>query len=250
MGVEDLCRGTDMGKKSRLKKERKLRTVGGVVFGTSKQPDILTRPVFRFFKKESEADALCNGKVWLSTLETCRKYENPLQGDPCEAMHTYRAGDITGGSSDSEFVEKLSRMGIGVTEGASNITITDGLCVTVINDAFVLCTTNEYIPETMCETFGDYCVEVSKPHVFFKEVADELNKVRKIKNVGYGLVQYKEREYFGLDAPPGPIGFVKPKDPYISQKEFRFLWEPLDNRPIEPFLLDCPRVAKLCRRIK
>ncbi|HHQ4628532.1 TPA: hypothetical protein ACSPZX_004300, partial [Aeromonas veronii] len=69
---------------------------------------------------------------------------------------------------------------------------------------------------------------------YFKRVSVELNKHIEIREGGMGLVQYKDRVYTGLEAPPGPIGFVKPSDKYSPQKEFRLLWVPERNTNIEP----------------
>lgn len=81
-----------MGRKSREKKERHIKDRA------------IPLKVYRFFKEKSHAEALCNGDVWLSTIETCRRYEDPLQGDPDEAIQTYNSGFISGGSDDSRFV--------------------------------------------------------------------------------------------------------------------------------------------------
>ena len=52
-----------MGRKSREKKERHIKDRA------------IPLKVYRFFKEKSHAEALCNGDVWLSTIETCRRYE-------------------------------------------------------------------------------------------------------------------------------------------------------------------------------
>jgi hypothetical protein len=51
-------------------------------------------------------------------------------------------------------------------------------------------------------------------------------------------VTYSEREYEGLEDPPGHPAFVKPPDAYAEQQEFRFLWLPKDlTKPLVPHLL-------------
>ena len=52
--------------------------------------------VYRFFKELSHAQALLNGQVWLSTLNTCRQYENNAQGDQLEATRVISHGSFQG----------------------------------------------------------------------------------------------------------------------------------------------------------
>ncbi|HHS9474366.1 TPA: hypothetical protein ACTWZX_001408 [Raoultella ornithinolytica] len=237
-----------MGRKSRLKKERKESHVGERNLKSSKTEDF-SRPVYRFFKEKDHAEALCQGKVWLSTLQTCRAYEDPQQGDRDEAKHTYSIPYMSGSSSDPNIVEMSSRLGINIKAGNCNIRVIRGTSLTLIEDAFVLCTTKKYDPSKMNDTFGNYCVKISNPKEFFENVSDELNKVIPLKWGGMGAVIYGKREFTGLENAPGPIGFVKPKDIYSEQKEFRFLWESAEQKIIKPFELYCPLIAKLCKII-
>lgn len=240
-----------MGRKSRLKKERKEAHVREKKSKSAKiiHPEDFDKPVYRFFKEKSHAEALCNGKVWLSTLQTCRSYEDPLQGDPGEAKHTYSVANISGGGSDASFVQMCSRLGIHVGAGSSNIRINRAISVMTIEDAFLLCTTKKYNPSKLNDTFGHFCVQISKPKEFFDRVSEELYKIFPLKNGAMGPVIYDKRDLTGLEKTPGPIGFVKPKDIYAEQKEFRFLWEIKEQQIIKPFELNCPSVASLCKMI-
>ena len=241
-----------MGRKSRLKKERKESQIKGTIkIKTPKKiaPKATNAPVYRFFKEKIHAEALCNGKVWLSTLETCRAYEDPLQGDPGEGRHTYSVNYISGGSSDASFVEMSSRLGILIAKGCSGVVIENGSSSHSISDAYVLCTTKEFNPSKLNSTFGNFCVEISNPSVFFEQVSEELNKVIPLKSAKMGAVIYDKREFTGLEQVPGPIGFVKPKDIYSEQKEFRFLWETKEHTVIKPFELYCPSIAGFCKLI-
>ncbi|WP_181318092.1 hypothetical protein [Photobacterium angustum] len=139
-----------------------------------------------------------------------------------------------------------ARSGIHIGEDCHNITISNATKIQKLPDAFVLCTTREYKPENLTDTFGKYCVKISNPVEFFKRTSIELNKHFEIQEGGVGLVQYRDRSYTGLEKPPGPIGFVKPSDKYSNQKEFRMLWVPKKDFTIKPFLLKCPDVAHLC----
>ncbi|HDZ1026282.1 TPA: hypothetical protein RRU22_003058 [Klebsiella pneumoniae] len=241
-----------MGRKSRLKKERKEPYVWGN--GSLKKSNEtflkdLSKPVYRFFKEKIHAEALCEGRVWLSTLETCRKYEDPLQGDKGEALHTYSVENIRGDGSDADFVEMCARLGLVVSEGCKNISIGQGKSSQIIQDAFLLCTTKEFNPSKLNGTFGNFCVEISNPIVFFEMLTEELKKIIPFKNGRMGAVVYDKREFTGVEKIPAPIGFIKPKDIYWEQKEFRFLWETNEPEKIKPFEVFCPSIAPLCKLI-
>ncbi|MCP6036931.1 hypothetical protein NL368_26675, partial [Klebsiella pneumoniae] len=151
-----------MGRKSREKKERHIKDRASPL------------KVYRFFKEKSHAEALCNGDVWLSTIETCRRYEDPLQGDPNEAIQTYSSGFISGGSDDSRFVSAAAHAGIHIGPGCSGITIQNCRSFNKMPDAFVLCTTLEFQPENLNDTFGNYCVEISNVEEFFGLITKKL----------------------------------------------------------------------------
>jgi hypothetical protein len=241
-----------MGRKSRLKKVRRELKQHGLAEGSSKTLVLLDEhkeSIYRFFKEEGQADSLARGDVWLSTLITCRGYEDPEQGDSEEAHEAYNSGHAVGGSDDPEFVERARRSGIHIGPGCSNGTIDNNTRSSSLPDAYVLCTTTEFSPEKLSETFGKYCVEITNPREFFVTVSENLESQTAIKEAAAGKIIYKDRSYSGLESPPGPIGFVKPPDLYASQKEFRFLWLPEKSKEITPFLLKCPKISHLCKRI-
>jgi len=241
-----------MGRKSRLKRERRELQQHGLSEGTSKAFLMLgehNQSVYRFFREEWQADALARGEVWLSTLETCRAYEDPEQGDPEEAHESYNSGHAVGGSDDPDFVEVARRSGIHIGPGCSNITLSNNTKKTVLQDAYVLCTTTEFSPEKLSETFGKYCVEITSPKDFYVRVSAILENSAPIKEAVAGKVIYKDRNYTGMESPPGPIGFVKPPDLYATQREFRIIWVPENSNGLKPFLLKCPEAANLCSRI-
>ncbi|MFM5027402.1 hypothetical protein ACEUBM_20605, partial [Aeromonas caviae] len=113
------CRTSKLNSRSsRLKKERReLKAVQAAeydLFSKLVSIDGYNEPIYRFFPEQWQADALCQGNVWISTLEACRAYEDPLQGDSEEATHTYKSGHIVGSSSDAAFVEMAARSGTGI----------------------------------------------------------------------------------------------------------------------------------------
>lgn len=241
-----------MGRKSRFKEERRELERHGLSGGSSKTLLLLgehSQSVYRFFQEEWQADFLARGKIWLSTLETCRAYEDPAQGDPEEAHETYNSGHAVGGSNDPDFIEVARRSGIHIGPGCSEITLSNNTRKTVLPDAYVLSTTTNFSPDKLSATFGRYCVEITSPKDFFFRVSASLERSIPIKEAAAGKVIYKDRYYTGMESPPGPIGFVKPPDLYATQREFRLLWVPDNSTGLTPFLLNCPEAAHLCKRI-
>tara|TARA_R110000765_G_scaffold139653_1_gene239897 strand:- start:178 stop:957 length:780 start_codon:yes stop_codon:yes gene_type:complete len=208
-----------------------------------------SKPVYKFFEKEEYADALLCGNVHLGTLNVYRGYEDAEQGDSEEAYETYRASKIVGSSNDPKVAEQLRRCSIRV-EGCDNIVVTHARNVRSLPDAYVFCTSTEYLPENMSEKIGTkYCVKIKDPERFFDIVSRKIMSISPMHQGAMGKVVYKDRHYSGLRQPPGPIGFVKPAFPYEKQKEFRFLWLMKDSDNLKPFQLSCPEISDLCERI-
>jgi len=205
--------------------------------------------IFRFFFEKWQAEALTNGYVWISTLETCRGYENPEQGDPGEATMTYNSGKITGDGDNPDVQLIAKRSGISIGKGCSNITMSNNICYSRLPDGYVLCTTDDFLPGKLSKTFGMYCVKINNPKLFFKRVTECFGQQTKLNESIIGKVVYDDRFYKHTENPPGPIGFVKPKDKYSDQSEVRMLWIPESCASLKPFSLQCHEVSELCERI-
>jgi hypothetical protein len=207
--------------------------------------------VYRYFDVERYADAFVLGDILISTLETCRRYEDPQRGDPHEGYQHYSTGQmIVGNSSDPDFVRMAAQAGIFVGAGARRVTISNAVKTDVLRDAYILCTTIGFASEALEDNFGKYCVKISNLRSFFEVVtaamSQRFGKMTGIMNE----VTYRERSYSGLENSPGHLGFVKPPDKYASQQEFRFLWSRVDTADIEPFVLKCPQAAEFITRVK
>jgi len=73
------------------------------------EPHLNLPIVYRFFNDPSHADTLAGGKVWLSTLGTWRRYQDPKQGGPEEGSVTCNSGHAVGDSGDKTL--RLLRQG-------------------------------------------------------------------------------------------------------------------------------------------
>lgn len=204
------------------------------------------RSVFRFLKRKDHAEQFMDGEIYLTTLEECRRYEESGRGDPGEATQTYFSGHVVGGSNDPALVEIAARSGITIGPGCPNVTISNSQRVTRLPDALVLCTTGIFDPDNMAETFGEWCIEIIDPRSFRLELTKALARAEPVRQAVMGTVQYRPREYTGLEPAPGPIGFVKPPDVYSPQQEFRFLWL-LAKDDYSPVKVVAPELRKFLR---
>jgi hypothetical protein len=211
------------------------------------------RILYRFFDTAEHADALTQGHVWITTFQTCRGYENRNQGDPGEGSETYSPGLVSLSGEDKNHVEIARRMGIGLT-GPGKLTAFGVGSRSVIDDAYMLCTSMRFDPAAFSATFNaDYCTEITDAGQFFRSVTARLRDRfgSRLRAATIGTVTYRERAYSGLDDSPGPIGFVKPQVPYKGQAEVRMVWGVGGPHSYEPFTLYVPDVAHpLCRRVE
>lgn len=205
--------------------------------------------VYRFFSEAQYADAFACGDIFLSTLQKCRNYENAEQGDTKEGHEEYYIDHMVGGSHDPQFVEQARRVGFHDRGGNSNITFSNVVRKTRITDAYVLCTTTNFSPEKLNDTFGAFCVEITNPRDFFLLLSEKIKAISNIRCAAAGKVIYADNRYTGMNSPNGRIGFVKAVVPYADQKEFRFLWHMEQQGELDPFVLKCPEVSGMCKRI-
>lgn len=216
--------------------------------------DLPTR-LYRYFPELWQADALLEGKVWLSTLSACRGYEDADRGDPEEASLRYSSGIIHGNGA-SEEVQVFARRArafsgfklLDVDDSVQDLTLKDNVVSASFADAYVLClTSDEAMPSG--NAFGDCGIAISDSVLFFRLLTIALREELQLDAAVLAAVTYASRTFVGADSPPGMLGFVKPRH-YEWQREFRMLWLPTQrDARIQPFELQCSAVARLCNRI-
>ncbi|HFJ4329205.1 hypothetical protein [Serratia liquefaciens] len=213
---------------------------------------IYTGPVYRFFDEEIYANSFCEGNIRISTLESCRAYENPEQGDKNEATWHHKIDSMLLNDPDEEQIRALQWAGFSVGQGSKNIYFENITTTTVLPDAYVLCMTKHLDPKAFSGSFGKYCVEISNAHYFFNLIHRKIveNHTKSRVDGLYGDINYSDRKSLNLQTPHTHIGFIKPVFPYASQREFRFLWV-VEEQTCELKKLDikCPEAAFLCKRI-
>lgn len=210
----------------------------------------MSNSVYRYLREEDFADQLANGDIYLSTLSECRKFENSQRGDKEEGFeHYFSNGCQQGSGKDSELVERASRLSIDISEDSEDILILGNRRVTIVQDAYVLCTTLGFSDQNLNDDFGRFCVEITNVWKFSELVSAKLNDHVHWTQFGMGPIKYADRYYEDLEQSPGPIGFVKPKDLYADQKEFRFLWYVSGVQELSPIKLHCPEAVQFMKRI-
>ncbi|HDO6740635.1 hypothetical protein VSR89_22390 [Klebsiella pneumoniae] len=251
-----------MGRKSRLKKERRLLGTNSSptdFFSTQasyqpQPPEIklyslqkkLPTKLYRFFDNESYANDFVDGKLRVSTLETCRNHENKAQGDPEEGYSRHYINRID--SSDPQFQEIAMRGGCHFVNCA-DITIENHTNTTIFEDAYILCTTTKCNPADFTEDFGRFCVEITNPYKMMELITKALIS-NNITRCICGEIQYRTRTFQQEEYPQVPIEFIKPDtDIYMAQNEFRFSWHTKDS-PITPININCGSFSEFCRIIR
>ena len=213
--------------------------------------DIRRGPLYRAFRERWQAEALVAGRVWITTLNECRRMEDPLRRDGSEGTLRYESGEISGPADDPRVREVARRTGMSYAPGTVGGTVTLGgnLTITEHRDVYVLCMSTEQMTK-----FGPYCVRIPQPLEFVGTVGDALVGAGRVlqvtatspeTNCQFGVVWYGDRSYRHLDPGPTHPAFAKPAIPFAEDKEVRAIFRPT-RLPIAPFELLCPAAAAFC----
>lgn len=205
--------------------------------------------LYRCFPEKEYANDFVKGRIYISTFEACRRYENDWQGDPGEGTLTHVVDQLRGNSGDQKFERVASSLGIEIGPGCTGVRVS-GSVGHRIENAYVLCLTENPPTEEMREKFGRFCVRINSPLPFFNAVSAEMSKVCKTEQSHFGVVTYSDREVRDLDAPPAPEPFIKPPA-YAYQNEVRIVLYREMVSAIEPLTIICPEVKRqgMCKRI-
>lgn len=201
--------------------------------------------VYRYMDDEKFLDMFCEGKIRISTLETCRNYENQEQGDKDEGKETFIVSHMT--DKDPNFHKKAEKLSMSFPS-CSNVTITDCRSEVKLPDGFLLCTTARRDDKKFARDFGKYCVKINDVDKFYELINNELSKNFELCWGDHKRVTYREQHYKDDELPPGKIGFVK-RQKYSWQEEYRFLWLPKYFAHCQIVDIDIPTIKDLCERV-
>lgn len=173
------------------------------------------------------------GSVWVSTLEACRKYEEKDRGDPGDGTMWTQHPDAYGDGDTDAVVESLNLIGVSVPRDAKRVTVQDLSELNHIPDAWLFCMSAEYNPSTM-KSFGRYCVGIRDPQQLYDRLTDSIHTLTPLKQRARGPVTYADRSHLASEPSPGVIGFVKPRDLYGEQREWRMMFIPTAPEKLKP----------------
>ena len=150
--------------------------------------------VYRYFHEETHADAFMKGQVRVSTLNICRRYENPMQGDKDEACLLYYSQSTMGRGNDPKMQEVAKRLNMDIKLGANSWVAMIGTSSrSEQEDAFIYCTSTQFDPSKFKSDFGEYCVQIIDTGYFLKKISEAIHCINPLINSCAGKVNYKDR---------------------------------------------------------
>lgn len=187
------------------------------------------RALYRYLPSEEYFNAFLQGRIWISTIDTCRNTEDPLRVDAGEASQTYNISRFDGDWDDKEMQIVAARLGYEVPPGARNITMAYNTTVTRMPNFHLLCASTSFSPHLLAK-FGQFCIRINQPATLLERIGLAL---------GAGIwkgelrgVRYGERTFVDLQTAPDDIGYLKPLK-YYREAESRFSWYSTQN-VVEP----------------
>jgi hypothetical protein len=192
---------------------------------------------------------LNDGEVRVTTLHTCRQYEDAALGDAGEGTRHRKAEHVTipdlraARGPTADFVrESLGRNARGRLKECAFIENTD------VPDCYLYSTTYIFNEHVMRDHFGyRACVLIHDPRRFFARLTFALRDYVQCSRGGDGVVgvaAYASRAGDPKDVPDcDPVWLMPPRQ--SMQTEARCLWEPL-ARPIEPVNVFVGGIHEVC----
>ena len=217
---------------------------------TSGRP--ISERLYRYFDDPAHADDFVRGRIRVSTLGACRIHED-ARGDPGEGTVTRNSGHINSSSMPIEqFRQIAASTGVVIHGAPENITVSGSRLTTQILDAFVLCLTMKPPPSGLEDRFGPFCLEVQQPRDFADVLTLEVRKRYPGKPNGICFVQYRSRDFIGLEQRTAPEACIKPADHFEIEQEVRLVWI-LESRTaaenLRPEFFESPHTKHHCKRI-
>lgn len=212
-------------------------------------------PLYRFFPEEWQAQCFMEGKIWLSTLERCRSYEDEQQGDRNEGSSKYTLNlNTTNRFINEEDVIAAAHAGIMIGDMCFNFQINNSQVTNVIRDGFILCTTND--PDSLIKknNIWKYGVKIDlepRKLAYFLTNAILRENIPISTPFKHGWTKYGDfRNYSNYKDKPSNTAFLK-DEIHKEQSEYRFFVEANDSYiyPNEGILIDCPEIIKYLEKI-
>lgn len=210
--------------------------------------------LFKYLKREHLESFKKNGRLRIGTLYGYRDAERygSVIGDHDEGVHITKFNLPEGGNVDlkensleADFFRNFLPEG---HKDKKNIIfkVTPKTYINLYSqssDMYIYCTTSEFDVDVMRRFNYDSCIEICNPDKFFICISKKIR--HKAKFISLEKIIYKNKEtnyYMPHTAHPSII-----KDPSFSyQKEWRALWEPLQQKKLYPLDINVPKAIRYC----
>lgn len=205
--------------------------------------------IYRFLDKPEYADQFVAGRVLVSTLEACRRYEANGRGDAIEGQHVRVQGEGISilGAPDPATVERIRRLGLPI--GGHGSVYAYNARTERLPDAHVLCFSEVFEPAVFARMGLPYCVEIFNPTRAFDLLDAAVARHFQVEAGRFSLVTYAATRYIDSGPEPGVLGLVKEPDEFAHQREARMLWWPRVQEALTPDVIDAPGLSTVCRRV-
>lgn len=211
-------------------------------------------PLYRLFEEEWQAESLLNGKIWISTLEQCRNFEDNQQGDKHEgsSIFNFSMNAINRYPTNEERKHALY---CGIDIGPNcHAFIGNAKRINQISNGFILCTTNNPLALQKQSNAWKYGVKIDLPprkfaYLLFISMLRE--GIELSSTFHHGWTKYgSERNYYSLETEPQRLAFLKPQE-HENQSEYRFFVMATENfkYPEKGILINCPEIIQYLSKI-
>lgn len=199
--------------------------------------------VFRYLEHRDHARAFESGFVWLSSFEHIRTCDTG-RADPNEAKIDFEVKRLSPDMPADERATIHQRLNPMMTGDLSGLTMEGLSFVKEYPDCYVLCTTERDEPK-MRPRFGEHCIRILQPDLFFQLIARRLAQNMSLEFSAFARVRYDGRKLVDASPDVGHPAFANvPGNAF--EREARMVWGPTQDHKVAPFLLEAPEVARLC----
>jgi hypothetical protein len=205
--------------------------------------------LYRGFDNADYANQFAMGVVRVSTLEYCRATEDGVRRDKDEGVDYYHTGELEAPRDDPRVKRALAQHGLDpdtqIPPGRVIFKFEDGVVLQrKIPDLYLLCLSSEIV-----EVMGPHFVRIDMPREYFEVLGDRLlSKGLILKDGALAQVFYRESRDYKFEDPNWNPAFVKPRNPFVREHEWRMAWSP-SRQPIEPVVICCPTLRRYVSRV-
>jgi hypothetical protein len=214
-------------------------------------------PALYRYDRPEISDRILKGSIRVSTLEACRKAENPAARDVDEGTKTITSLAGTNYPSVQDFAKMLgvNPASIAMTPNAVKLVSENAIHRTeMLKDAFLLCLSTLENDPMMMTKFGKGCIKIRDAEEFCRLLDQHLRAkfpAGALSGCIVDAVEYSPRTNNYLDHTDKHPAFLKPAGApgfFDSECEVRAIWIPRGIAPA-PVTMTIPEVVPLLERV-